>query len=626
MEYPHNASQAVHDDLVVLAFEGGATHTKAAVVRQGMAQTPLFEAGPCNPTAYGVGASVRALVAAGTQALAAWRGPTPSVAAIGSAGAVDDAQRRALGEAICRQLGTARAVVATDLHPLLLANAWQRPGILCIAGTGSNVLAQDGAGHLVQVGGRGTLLGDDGSGYMIAYDALRAAARARDGWGPPTVLETALPEAAGVPHFDALIAWGASASKRDIAVLCQTIFACAAQGDAVAQVCIAEQAQLLAEQVLAAAARLGAGNATLGHVFGVGGLFERYPVFIEDFNARLAEEGPLRYVPPPVTGPAAVAVLARLSAVPAWAAEVRHGERSSVLPSTEATPQAPGLDALPTADLVRAMLNAEATVSAALTRQAAPLTAVVQAAADSLAAGGRILYFGAGTSGRLGVLDASECGPTFGVGPETIDARIAGGDHALRHAVEGAEDDPALGAEDVVALAVGPGDLVIGIAASGRTPYVGGVLEAAHTRGARTALVCCVDHPALAADLIVALDTGAEVLPGSTRLKAGTATKIALNVISTGALARSGRVFEGKMVAMRASNTKLRARAARMVAELTGQDLDNATQLLEVATYDIRAAILMGRARCDVAEAQRRLTAARGDLRRALDEETADAG
>lgn len=619
-----NAKNGTGDDPVVLAFEGGATHTKAAVVQGSVARTACFEAGPCNPTAYGLGASARALVAAGEEALAAWAGTPPSIAAIGSAGAVNETQRRALGEAVCGALGIPRAVVSTDLHPLLLANAWQRAGILCIAGTGSNVLAQDATGHLVQVGGRGTLLGDDGSGYMIAYEALRGAARARDGWGPSTALVAALPAAAGVATFDELIAWGAAASKRDIAALCQVVFASAATGDLVAQTCIAEQAQLLAEQVLAAAIRLGRGQDALGGVFGVGGLFDRYPSFVEDFNARLAEEGPLHYLPPPLTGPAAVAVLARLSPIPTWATEVMGGAPASLL-GTEAAPESAGLDTLELGALVRALLAAEATVPTAMARQTESLAALVRTAAEVIEQGGRILYFGAGTSGRLGVLDAAECGPTFGVGNDVIDARIAGGAAALREAVEGAEDDTELGARDVAELQAGPRDLVIGIAASGRTPYVGGALAEAHARGAQTALVCCVAQATLQADQVVALDTGAEALPGSTRLKAGTATKIALNVISTGAMALTGRIFEGRMVAMRASNGKLRARAQRMLVELGDVSEEKAAALLDAVDYDLRAAVLMARAGCDAATARARLAAAGCHLRRALAGEGADA-
>lgn len=602
-------------DAIVLAFEGGATHTRAGVVHKG-ALLAVAEGGPCNPTAYGLAASLRGLVEAGEAALAAYKGARPTVAAVGSAGAVDAAQKRGLGTAICRHFGLARAVVGTDLHPLLLANAWDGPGILAIAGTGSNVLARGADGRLVQVGGRGTLLGDEGSGYMIAAEALRRAARAVDGWGAATRLAEALPRAAGVANVDALIGWGALASKRDIAALCAAVFEAAGAGDVAARECIEHQAALLADQVLAAARQVGEGGAALHNVFGVGGLFERYPLFTAVFNARLADAG-MHYTPPPVTGPVAVAVLARLASVPAWAEEVRAGAAAD-LPGTEALPDTPPLDGLSPRELVDVMFSAERRVGECLARNAGPVAAVVEAAVQALRAGGRMLYAGAGTSGRLGVLDAAECGPTFGVGEEVIRAIIAGGENALREAVEGAEDDAEAGAAAIAGAGVDERDLLIGIAASGRTPFVAGALAEAARRGARTALVACVAEPGLRADLVVSLDTGPEALPGSTRLKAGTATKIVLNAISTGAMALSGRVYEGRMVAMRPSNTKLRARAVRMTAELAACDAVRAEAALVASDWDIRAALLMLLAHLDAASARARLAAASGNLRQAL--------
>ena len=601
---------------IVLAFEGGATHTKAGVVVGGTAQA-TGEGGPCNPIAYGISASVRGLIAAGEAALASWGGPRPSVGAVGSAGAVNIAQKRALGEAICHHFRLVRAIVATDLHPLLLANAWDTPGVLAIAGTGSNVLARDAAGRMVQVGGRGTLLGDDGSGYRIATEALRRAARAVDGWGPATALAEALPRIAGLPDFDALIPWGASASKRDIAALCQAVFQCAEAGDAVALCCIDDEAGLLARQVQAAIRQVGESASNLRCVYGVGGLFDRYNLFVSVFNKHMSEYG-IAFAPPIVAGPAAVAVLARLAEVPDWAVAVGSDAAES-LPGTEQASDGPALDSLDAAGIVRVMLAAEAGVAACLARCEGRIAALTARAAEAIGAGGRLLYFGAGTSGRLGVLDASECWPTFGVGEETITAFIAGGDQALRHSVEGAEDDAEAGRTEVAKAVVSDKDLVIGIAASGRTPFVAGALAEATARGAATGLIACVDGPAITADIVVALDTGPEALPGSTRLKAGTATKIALNAISTGAMALVGRVFEGRMVAMPPTNAKLRQRAARIVAELAGIGVDEAVTTLHTTNGDIRTAILMRRRALTLEQAQECLRAANGNLRIAVE-------
>ena len=290
------------------------------------------------------------------------------------------------------------------------------------------------------------------------------------------------------------------------------------------------------------------------------------------------------------------------------------------LPPTEGrAPDRPLLDTLDTLDMVRAMHAADREAVAAAGAKAGPIAAVVEAVAAALRKGGRLIYCGAGTSGRLGVLDASECPPTFGVDPDTVVGLIAGGETALRNSVEGAEDDERQGAADLAARAPGPEDVVVGIAASGTTPYVLGALREARQRGARTALVCCNPHaPADAADLLVAMDTGPEVLTGSTRLKAGTATKLALNMITTCAMARAGLVYEGYMVGMRPVNAKLRARAARIIAALCAVDEAEGARLLAEALGDIRAAVVMGRRGVDREAARALLDAAHGDLRAAL--------
>jgi N-acetylmuramic acid 6-phosphate etherase len=208
-----------------------------------------------------------------------------------------------------------------------------------------------------------------------------------------------------------------------------------------------------------------------------------------------------------------------------------------------------------------------------------------EAAGHALAAGGRIIYVGAGTSGRLGALDAAECPPTFGARPEQVIALIAGGARALRRAVEGAEDDAEQGAREIRRARADPRDLVIGISASASTPYVLGALREARAAGARTVLVSCNapggNRPP--ADQVIALDTGPELVAGSTRLKAGTATKLVLNAISTAAFVRLGKIYRGHMVDLRATNRKLRARAHRMVAELTGLPEHEAVRLLSRA-------------------------------------------
>jgi N-acetylmuramic acid 6-phosphate etherase len=239
------------------------------------------------------------------------------------------------------------------------------------------------------------------------------------------------------------------------------------------------------------------------------------------------------------------------------------------------------------------MNRLDATLPAVVAAQESVIAQAVEAAAAAIMGGGRIIYLGAGTSGRLGVLDASECPPTFGVPPARVVGLIAGGERALRESIEGEEDNREAGAADLDRLKPGPVDFVVGIAASGSTPYVAVALERAKEHGCTTALVCCNPAPGAQADILICLATGPEALAGSTRLRAGTATKMVLNIISTGAMALSGYVYQGLMVEMRPSNTKLRLRAARIVDAITGVGKAPAAELLGAANWSIPTAIVM---------------------------------
>ncbi len=296
-------------------------------------------------------------------------------------------------------------------------------------------------------------------------------------------------------------------------------------------------------------------------------------------------------------------------------------DESALSPTERRNPDSIDLDSRSTRDVLALMNDADATVPAAVRRALPQLERVVDETVARWRRGGRLIYFGAGTSGRLGVLDASECPPTFSSPPEQVQGFIAGGDAALRRAVEGAEDDAAAGAAAVAAAQVGAADVVVGLAASGTTPYVLGALRAARERGAFTASVVCNPGGPLsrAADVAIELDVGPELITGSTRLKAGTAQKLALNMLTTASMVRSGKVYGNLMVDLTATNEKLRRRAARIVAQVAGIDPVAAVPLLEQTGYRAKPAILMARAGCDAGEAERRLAAAGGRLRVALD-------
>jgi N-acetylmuramic acid 6-phosphate etherase len=288
--------------------------------------------------------------------------------------------------------------------------------------------------------------------------------------------------------------------------------------------------------------------------------------------------------------------------------------------TTEAPhPARPPLDLLRSDELVALILDEDRRGLAAARRRRREIARAATWIAETLERGGDVLFAGAGTSGRLGVLEAAECPPTFGTPPHRIRAAIAGGRGAVFAAREGAEDRAGEGRRDATALR--RGDLLIGISASAVTPYVRGALAAARRLGARTVLLTGATPGrglVRLADLVIALDTGPEVLAGSTRLKAGSATKAVLNAMTTAAMARLGKVFESWMVDLRPGSAKLRDRAARIVAAAGGVARPRAARILRAAGGEVKTAIVMARLEVPAVAARERLRAARGHLRRAL--------
>ncbi len=256
----------------------------------------------------------------------------------------------------------------------------------------------------------------------------------------------------------------------------------------------------------------------------------------------------------------------------------------------------------------------------AVGREQASIAAAIRIVTDQLRRGGRLFYIGAGTSGRLGILDASECPPTFRTDPEMVQGIIAGGDAAIRRSVEGAEDSVAQGAAAIDEKRVGVNDIVMGIAAGGTTPFVRGALDRANSLGAKTVFFCCVDQfpDEPQADVTIRPLVGPEVITGSTRMKAGTATKLVLNAISTIAMVQLGKVYENLMVDLRASNVKLRDRAARIVAALTGRNREESFEWLDKADGHVKLAILMCMRSLSRERAAAVLETCRGSLRVAL--------
>jgi len=288
------------------------------------------------------------------------------------------------------------------------------------------------------------------------------------------------------------------------------------------------------------------------------------------------------------------------------------------LPTERVNPESGKLDRLSATQIARLMNRADRRAVRAVGRAAPAIGRAADLIVRALSRRGRLIFVGAGTSGRLGVIEAAECPPTFDTPPSLVQAMIAGGRRTVFRSAEGAEDDGPDGARQI-RRRVRAGDVVVGIAASGVTPFVRGALKEARRRGAATALVTCNPQvPASAARVVIALAVGPEVLTGSTRLKAGTATKLALNTLTTASFARLGKVYGNRMVDLRPRSAKLRARALRLVVLLGRVSPREAEGLLKASGASAKVAIAMARLGVDAKEARRRLKAAAGSLRTAL--------
>lgn len=512
-------------------------------------------------------------------------------AVVGAAGALaaPDAAR-ALGTALLMSLPVKRVAVTSDA---VIAHAGAldgKPGVVLIAGTGVVGLAIGSDGALRTADGWGPWLGDDGGGAWIGAAGLRAALRAHDGRGPSTSLLGAARARFGAPEtWPALFDGPAAVASFAPDVL-------AARDDSAASAIVGAAAAALAATARAA----GDGPvAMVGGLAGIEALREQLDLVPAAGDAL---DGALQL------GAIHEPHVIRLQAAPEDPA--RH--RLDALATEAVRPDLDDLDTRPISEIVALLVGAEGEAHGAIVAAVPRIAAAAEAIATRLERGGRLIYAGAGTAGRLGVLDAAECGPTFGT--DLVRGVIAGGPAALTEAIEDAEDafDPA----DLAGLTAA--DALVGITASGRTPYVLGALEHARAAGALT--VAIVNNPAAeaSADVLIELLTGPEVLAGSTRLTAGTAQKITLNALSTSVMIALGKAFGPRMVDVRATNAKLRRRAVRIVRDAAGVDEEVAAAALAAAGGHAKTAIVALLAGVDAAEAAARLDRARGRVRDAL--------
>jgi len=498
----------------------------------------------------------------------------------------------------------AEIAVGSDRDSGLATAFHDGDGIVVIAGTGAAVHGRKGT-QVEKAGGWGQLLGDRGGGYDLARRGLRLVLTHFDLNQKITPLAGEILRTLGLNRLPDLVGWAMQADKMSVARLAPAIFHAAKHGEPEMLATLQGGAKVLAEFTRAVAQRLGFLAAPVRLI---GGLFTHHPEYVALYKYRLstllpeatvevcAESGALgaawlaakSEIRIPECGESEISIPAEPnSAVAADAAAL------AVASTEQSNPRSARLDESSTEELVDLFVTEEDSVARALAACRKELIAAVDVVSTAMKAGGRLFHIGAGTSGRLGVLDASEIPPTFGASPELVQGIIAGGATALQHAVEGAEDQPESGALAVLERGVRAGDTVCGLTASGRTPFVLGALERARALGAHTLLVTC--NPARqrgpAWEVEIDLPTGPEIVTGSTRLKAGTATKVVLNLLSTCAMIRLGRVRGNSMVDLRISNDKLRDRGVRLVSNTLGISYEEARIRLEKAGWNVRACL-----------------------------------
>ena len=485
----------------------------------------------------------------------------------------------------------AQIVAGSDRDSGVAAALQDRDGIAVNAGTGSSVTGRRGS-RIENAGGWGHILGDTGGGYYLSVQALRLILRERDLHRGEAEFAAAILRALCLNNFDELVRWAQAADKMEVATLAPVVFQAAERGDAPVRELVDAGAAMLARYTCAVANRL---QFDKPDVRLLGGLFHCCDIYRDAFTRSVIDLLPHASVElaehAPEFGAAWLAMESRRFPRQPTEHEVEPSLSSAT--TEQRNERSAFLDRLGTRELIDLFVDEEQFVQEALRASAGQLAEAVEMVTTALRGGGHLFYLGAGTSGRLGVLDASEIPPTFGASPHVVQGIIAGGAPALHRSIEGAEDEPATGALAIHERNARAGDVVCGITASGRTPFVLGGLDAAKELGARTILLTC--NPAADksanADLQINLPTGPELVTGSTRLKAGTATKVALNIISTGAMIRLGKVRGNVMSHVTPTNAKLRDRAARIVAGLRNCSYDEAVARLTKTNWDVPAAL-----------------------------------
>jgi len=544
--------------------------------------------------------------------------PRPSAVAIGMAGAGNNAQRERISRAAAKVWANTPSVATGDLDTALAAaEMGERVGenglaalVVVLSGTGSIFYGKNTREQRVRVGGWGHIVGDKGSAYEIGLRALKASLFYHDRDGKVPALGQRLLSALLLNELQEVPEWALNASKTDIAALAREVSAAAESGDKTARDILKGAAHSIARDALICASRLAPRGRRVKFVL-TGSVLLNQPAFSRR-TAKLIRDGWRNSEVVPLKNEAALGavelakqliqskVQSPKSKVDSPSTDFGHwtsGIGLTSSPTEQRNRRSMKLDKLTLGQAMALMLREDEEIPAAILAERRKIERTIQFIVRSFQSGGRLFYVGAGTSGRLGVLDASECPPTFRTDPQMVQGIIAGGQTALWRAVEGAEDDPEAGARAIESRGVTKRDTVVGIAASGRTPFVWGALEQAKRHGARTILLTF--NPSLKIPrahqptIVIAPNVGPEILTGSTRLKSGTATKLILNLFTTLAMVRIGKVLSNLMVDVKPTNVKLRDRAVRIVRTLTGADENTCRKALVRNRWVIKNAVFL---------------------------------
>ncbi|MEM7030622.1 MAG: N-acetylmuramic acid 6-phosphate etherase [Chloroflexota bacterium] len=605
----------------VLGLDGGASHTRVVILDQQQRVVGRGESGSANHQNIGLDKAAEAIQMAVKQAIentdlrvADLSGGTWALA---GAGRLDDQQHfRALAAHI---LPNVPLQITHDALAALIGGLGHRQGVILIAGTGMMAYGEDEHGQSARAGGYGTLL-DQGSGYAIAVAGLKAMIAAADGQGHATDITHHILKALKMTDTSQLVAWlyHPSRTATEIAHLAPQVLELAEKGDMVAVDIAANQAQALADAVVAVVQQLDFQARKVSFTY-AGSLLTKQTFYRQLVCQLIQTKCPHLQVQTPLSDGSVGAGLLALDSLGKSALKAHEGPdpKSNIWASEQRNVLTMDLDLKTTVEILGAMHVADKQAVASVDPLLPKIATVVDQVVQRMRQGGRLLYTGAGTSGRLGVLDASECPPTFNTAPNQVIGIIAGGQAALTQSQEGAEDRHEDGAKALLDLAVNKRDTVIGIAASGQTPFVIGALEVARKAQALTVAITCNVPAAIAepAQHVLAPLVGPEVITGSTRLKAGTAQKLILNMISTGVMVRLGKTYGNLMVDVQPSNQKLQARAKRIVAQACDVSIEVAAKVLHSADGEVKTAIVMHLLGCSASQARNRLQQAQGVIR-----------